>query len=114
MSGLSNMGWAKHSFITICYLINLYIIIIYYYYVLLSFADMLSQRLVPASDAMTVTPSHTPTLGHLLIGACQPANGTVKRRNFFKWCMAWFGTQLNDRNRPEFVPFELYVPALVC
>ena len=42
MSGLSNMGWAKHSFITICYLINLYIIIINYYYVLLSFADTLN------------------------------------------------------------------------
>ena len=72
--------------------------IIYYYYVVLSFADTLSQRLVPASDAMTVTPSHTPTLGHLPLGACQPANGSVKPvkcRNLFGESLASSGKTIS-------------------
>ena len=28
--------------------------------------------------------------------------------------LAWLGQQLDSRNRPEFVPFERYVPTLVC
>ena len=94
-------AWLSHHFlpflyvinlciITICYLINLYIIIIYYYYVLLSFANTLSQQSVPASNAMTVTPSHTPTLGHLPLGACQPANRSVKPVK----CCNFFGGSL--------------------
>ena len=54
---------------------------------------------------MTVTPSHAPTLGHLPIGACQPANGTVKRRNF------WWVISLKCRRVRFRVPVSSYMPA---
>ena len=56
-------------------------------------------KLVPASDARTVTPSHTPTLGHLPInlpiGTCQTCHGSVKRRNFW-WVISLKCSRLLD------------------